>query len=220
MRNLFSFIFYIKRGKADKNGMANIYLRITVNGKRAEMSVSRKVHINKWVSSASKMKGTSAEAKQLNQYLDSISNKIYKIHQRLVDENKIISAVNIRNIYQGKNESEKTILKLFESHNQQMSKLVGKEYAVNTLKRYVTAKKHLSDYINSVYKVSDFNVTEINHKFITGFEYFLKTNKNCAHNTALKCITNFKKIVRIAYSNDWIAKDPFLNYKVSPKSVE
>ena len=50
MQHLFSFIFYIKRSKADKNGKANIYLRITVNGKRAELSISRKVDVKKWVS--------------------------------------------------------------------------------------------------------------------------------------------------------------------------
>ena len=42
MQNLFSFIFYIKRSKADKNGKANIYLRITVNGKRAELKYFKK----------------------------------------------------------------------------------------------------------------------------------------------------------------------------------
>ena len=97
MQNLFSFIFYIKRSKVDKLGRANIYLRITVNGKRAEMSISRKVDINKWITTAGRMKGSSAEAHQLNKYLDSISNKIYKIHQKLVDEEKPITSIVIRN---------------------------------------------------------------------------------------------------------------------------
>lgn len=220
MQNLFSFIFYIKRSKVDKLGRANIYLRITVNGKRAEMSISRKVDINKWITTAGRMKGSSAEAHQLNKYLDSISNKIYKIHQKLVDEEKPITSIVIRNIYQGKNDSSKTILKLFENHNQQMTKLVGKEYATGTLQRYLTAKKHLTEYINSEYNSDDIPVRDINYKFITGLEYFLKTEKDCAHNTAVKYITNFKKIVRIAYANDWITKDPFFNWKASLKTVE
>lgn len=220
MQSLFSFIFYIKRSKANKNGKANIYLRITVNGKRAELSISRKVDVNKWITSAGRVKGTSAEAQQLNKYLDSISSKIYKIHQRLVEEEKEITSMAIRNIYQGKNQNKKTILKIFENHNQQLSRLVGKEYAVGTLVRYKTAKSHLSEYIRFEYNIDDMPVTEINYKFITGFEYFLKTEKNCAHNTAVKYITNLKKIVRIAYANDWIAKDPFFNWKASLKTVE
>ena len=220
MRHLFSFIFYIKRSKADKNGKANIYLRITVNGKRAELSISRKVDVQKWSSSAGKMKGSSGEAQQLNKYIDSIANRIYKIHQRLVEENKLITAINIRNIYQGKNEVRKMTLEIFENHNIQMEKLVGKDYALGTSERYKTAKKHLKNYINHEYKIEDIPVTEIDNKFITGFEYYLKTEKNCAHNTTIKYITNFKKIVRIAYANDWIVKDPFFNWKGILKTVE
>ena len=220
MQHLFSFIFYIKRSKADKNGKANIYLRITVNGKRAELSISRKVDVKKWVSSSGKMKGSSIEAQQLNKYIDSISNKIYKIHQKLVEENKLITAVNIRNIYQGKNEVRKMTLEIFENHNIQMEKLVGKDYALGTSERYKTAKKHLKDYINNEYKIEDIPITEIDNKFITGFEYYLKTERNCSHNTAIKYITNFKKIIRIAYANDWISKDPFFNWKARLKVVD
>lgn len=220
MQNLFSFIFYIKRSKADKNGKANIYLRITVNGKRAELSISRKVDVNKWSTSSGKMKGFSAEAQQLNKYIDSITNRIYKIHQRLTEENKLITAATIRNVYQGKDENKKMILEIFENHNLQMEKLIGKDYALGTSERYKTAKKHLSHYILYEYKVKDFPVTEINNKFIKGFEYYLKTVRNCAHNTTIKYITNFKKIVRIAYANDWIEKDPFFNWKTTLKTVE
>ncbi|GGG96021.1 transposase [Polaribacter pacificus] len=220
MQHLFSFIFYIKRSKADKSGKANIYLRITVNGKRAELSISRKVDVEKWSSSAGKMKGSSGETQQLNKYIDSIANRIYKIHQRLVEENKLITATNIRNIYQGKNEIRKMTLEIFENHNIQMEKLVGKDYALGTSERYKIAKKHLKNYINHEYKIEDIPVTEINNKFITGFEYYLKTEKNCAHNTTIKYITNFKKVVRIAYANDWIVKDPFFNWKGILKTVE
>ena len=48
----------------------------------------------------------------------------------------------------------------------------------------------------------------------------MKTEKNCAHNTTIKYNTNFKKIVRIAYANDWIVKDSFFNWKGILKTVE
>lgn len=191
-----------------------------MNGKRAELSISRKVYVEKWSSSAGKMKGSSGEAQQLNKYIDSIANRIYKIHHRLIEENKLITANNIRNIYQGKNEVRKMTLEIFENHNIQMEKLVGKDYALGTLERYKTAKRHLENYIICEYKLEDIPVTEIDHKFIKGFEYYLKTEKNCAHNTTIKYITNFKKIVRIAYANDWIVKDPFFNWKGILKTVE
>jgi site-specific recombinase XerD len=60
----------------------------------------------------------------------------------------------------------------------------------------------------------------VDHKFITDFEYYLKTTRKCAHNSAIKYITNFKKIIRIAHANNWIDKDPFLHWKGRLKIVE
>ena len=47
-RNYFSILFFIKRTKLLKNGEAPICLRITVNGKRAEVQIKRSVEVNKW----------------------------------------------------------------------------------------------------------------------------------------------------------------------------
>ena len=40
-RNYFSILFFIKKTKLLKNGEAPICLRITVNGKRAEVQIKR-----------------------------------------------------------------------------------------------------------------------------------------------------------------------------------
>ena len=220
MNNLFSFIFYIKRSKVDKNGHANVYLRITVNGKRAELSISKKVDVNKWVASAGKLKGRSTEAQNLNRFIDGISNKIHTIHQKLIENNEEISAIKIKNCYLGKEENHKMLLEIFQDHNNQVEQLVGKDFAPGTLERYRTAKKHLQEFIKLEYKLDDIRVKDVGNKFINGFEYYLKTVRNCSHNTAIKYITNFKKIIRIAYANDWITKDPFYNWKARLKTVD
>ena len=36
--------------------------------------------------------------------------------------------------------------------------------------------------------------------------------RKCVHNTVIKYLTNFKKIVRICFGNGWRPKDPFYNY--------
>lgn len=60
----------------------------------------------------------------------------------------------------------------------------------------------------------------MDHEFITGLEYYLKTERNCAHNTAVKYITNFKKIIRIALTNNWIKNDPFVHWKAKLKIID
>ena len=220
MKNSFSLLFYVKKTKIDSNNRTNIYSRITVNGKRAEFSIKRKVSIDKWNSSANKVRGFSKEAQEVNQYLDLISNKLNKIHQRFIEEDKLFTSINIRDTYLGKDRNLKMLVKIFQDHNNQIEKLVGKEYAAGTALRYKTAKSHIEEYVKSEYKANDIPVQEVDHKFISGFEYYLKTERSCAHNTAIKYITNFKKIIRIAYANGWISKDPFFNWKARLKNVE
>jgi site-specific recombinase XerD len=220
MKNSFSHLFYIKKSKIDNKQKTIIYLRITVNGRRSELSIQRKVSLEKWSSGSGRVKGYSGEAQEINQYMDLISNKINKIHQRLVEEDKPFTSTSILDTYLGKNENKKMLLKIFQDHNNQIEKLIGKDFAAGTALRYSTAKSHVEDFIKFEYKVNDIPVQDVDHKFIAGLEYYLKTQRNCAHNTTIKYITNFKKIVRIAYANDWITKDPFFNWKGRLKTVD
>lgn len=193
MQNTFSIIFYPRGNDTDKNGKAPIYARITVNGKRSEFSIKRKVLLEKWNSDTGKITGKTPDILELNQYMISIQNKINKIQAQLSENETTITAEQIKNIYLGKDRKDKMLIEIFQEHNNEVNRLVGKDFATGTAERYKTAKKHVSDYILKEYKVKDIPVKDVNHKFITGFEYYLKTSRNCAHNSAVKYITNFKK---------------------------
>ncbi|AIM61852.1 site-specific integrase [Cellulophaga lytica] len=220
MQTRFSVLFYPRGNDIDKNGNAPIYLRITVDGKRSELSIKRKVLLTRWNSEGGKVRGTTADVRELNRYIDTIKFKIYKIHDMLSENQELVTADIIKNIYLGKGKKYKMLLEIFQTHNDKIERLVGKEFAPGTIERYKTAKKHVSDYINLEYKTKDIPVKDVDHKFISGLEYYLKTERKCAHNTAVKYVTNFKKIIRIAFANDWIQKDPFLNWKAKLKVVE
>ncbi|WP_298486200.1 site-specific integrase [uncultured Maribacter sp.] len=220
MQNTFSTLFYPRGNDVDKNGKTPIYLRITVNGKRSEFSIKRKVLLTKWNSAAGKMNGATAEVRELNRYLDFIKNKVNKIQEKLIENEDLVTADIIKSLYLGKEIKHKMLLEIFQVHNNKIEKLVGRDFAPGTIERYKTAKKHVEDYIQLDYGLKDIPVKNVDHKFISGFEYYLKKERKCAHNTAFKYVTNFKKIIRIAFANDWINKDPFLNWKAKLKIVD
>ncbi len=112
------------------------------------------------------------------------------------------------------------LLEIFQNHNDQMELIIGKEYALSTVKKYKTAYKHVKNFLAYKFKRKDIPIERLNHSFIANFEFYLKSVKNCNHNSTIKYIKNFKKIVVIALSNGWIDKDPFINYKVHMKTVE
>ncbi len=220
MQNTFSVLFYPRGNDIDKNGNASIYLRITVNGKRSEVSIKRKVPLEKWNSEAGKLRGTTNDVRELNRYMDSIKVRVHKIQETLSENQQLVTSAIIKSIYLGRNIKHKMLLEIFQEHNDKIERLVGKEFAQGTIERYKTAKRHVEGYINLEYDTKDIPVKDVDHKFITGLEYYLKTERKCAHNTAVKYVTNFKKIIRIAFANDWIAKDPFVNWKAKLKKVE
>lgn len=215
-----SLLFYIKKSKADRNGKTNIYLRITLDGRRSEFSIHRKTHIDWWNSKAQLAMGNSPEVQNINQHLSILRNKVYSIQQNFERENETYTATDIRDVLLGKDKSQKMLLEIFQEHNDKVDSLIGKDFAAGTAERYRTCRKHVADYIKKKYKKNDIPVRDVDHKFITGMEYYLKTTRKCAHNSAIKYITNFKKIIRIAHANDWIDKDPFLHWKGKLKIVE
>ena len=212
--------FYPRGNDVDKNGNASLYARITVNSKRSEFSIKRKVLLSRWNAVAGKMRGTTSEVRELNRYIDSVRSRIYKIQEQLSSEEELLTSAKIKNIYLGKTVKHKMVIEIFQSHNDQIEKLVGREFAPGTIERYKTAKKHVENYINLEYNLTDIPVKDVDHKFISGLEYYLKTERKCSHNTAIKYVVNFKKIIRIAFANDWITKDPFVHWKAKVKVVE
>ena len=75
MNDRFSILFFPKGDTLNKDGKTSIYLRITVNGKRCEISIKRKIDPTKWNSISGKLNGNNEEAYQLNKYINSISGK-------------------------------------------------------------------------------------------------------------------------------------------------
>lgn len=220
MNKTFGLLFYLKKTKIDKFGKCPIYLRITVDGKRTEISTKRSIEIEKWSVEANKAIGRTEEIRELNTYLNSIISRVYQSQRDLIQDNKEVTTESLKNKILGVKEKQVTLISLFNDHNKQVEKLIGKDYSAGTLERYKTVCKHLQGFMKYKYNVSDIPLNKINHKYINDFEFYLKSERNCGHNSAIKYIKNFKKIVRIAIANDWITKDPFLNYKVRLKVVE
>ena len=221
MQDLLSILFYIRKKGTSNPSKGTIYLRITVNGKRAEVSTMRKVSLSKWNAKANKVIGYTIEAKQTNRHLDVIKNRIYEIFQNQVnDEMDIVSALTIRDEFIGTNKSRKLILEMIEEHNLRMKRLVGKDYSFRTLQRYKTTKKHLAKYNKESFGLVDYPLKKIDVKYVNGFIYFLKAEQNLSHNSALKYVAYFKKIIRVAFANGWLDKDPFYNFKLRPQTID
>lgn len=220
MNTKLSILFYAKGAKTNVDGLIPIYLRVTIDGERIELSTKRFTHPDKWSIEGSCMKGTSAESKAINSYLDALKAKVYEYQQQLIREDELVNAENMRNKILGIEKRNHMLIAIFQNHNDEVKALIGKDFAAATHVRYTTSLKHTVDFIKWKYKVSDIDIRKIDHEFITSYEFYLKTICNCCQNTTVKYIKNFGKIICICIANGWLDRNPFINYKSRMVEVE
>lgn len=60
-RKTFTILYFIKRSKLLRNGEAPIYIRITVDGVRAEMGIQRSINISEWLDKKGCARATTAK---------------------------------------------------------------------------------------------------------------------------------------------------------------
>lgn len=220
MSNLISLHFFLKQPKTSFADLLPIYLRITIKGKRTEISIGRKCETIKWSKKSQRAIGNREETKKLNKYIDLFQAKVYEAQDMLIRNSESVTTDAIRNILTGKKEPSRTIIEVFTEHNNKVEALLHKEFAPGTLERYKISLKHTQDFIEWKYGLKDLDILKIDNEFISNYEYYLRTVRNCANNSAVKYIKNFGKIIRICLANGWITINPMLNYKVKLKPVE
>lgn len=220
-RMTFKILFVVKASRVTRDGKTPVFLRVTVNGQRCETSIALKVNPQKWNTVAERTIGDSREDQELNFRLDTIRLRIMQIYREMEFDKVEISAKKIIDQYLGRNEKPAImLLDVFREHNERCHKLAGKDMAPATVERYETSLKHTANFIQFNYGKDDIPIAEVNHKFIKDYEFYLKTERNCSHNSATKYLKNFKKIIRIALANEYITKDPFANIKFTLDEVD
>ena len=215
----FSLLFYLKKPKKYKEGEMPIYLRITVDGIAKEISIGRQCEPDKWNAKAGRASGIKENVKSLNAYLDTIQTKIYEGRRRLLEKDELITSDSLKNFLKGTGDKPKTIIEIFQQHNDQMKSLVGKDFAPATLERYKKSLDHTTSFMEWKYGVSDMDIRKMDFDFVSQFEFWLKTFRNCNHNTTIKYIANFRKIVNHCIRSGWLEKDPFVGFKMTKKEV-
>ena len=111
------------------------------------------------------------------------------------------------------------LMEVFQKHNEQVEKLVGKDFAPGTLERYKISLQHTRDFIGWKYKTTDIDIQQLDFGFISDYEFWLKSVRGCSHNTTMKYLGNFKKIILICLKNGWLQRDPFFGFKMGKKEV-
>ncbi len=221
MEKSFGLHFHLKKCINNENEFP-IYMRITINGDYREISVKRKCKPAKWNVGAGRVDSKTEFARSINSYLDVLQRKVYDARISLLENDHLVTAENIKIHLLGREISKNKymVMEIFKHHNEQMAELVGSEYAPGTLERYTTSYNHTRSFLEYKYKVSDMDINKLDFEFISDYEFWLKSVRKCEHNTTMKYLSNFRKIVNRCLLHGWLQKNPFMGFKMSKREVE
>lgn len=210
----FSILFWINTSRLKEN-KADVYVRISRNGKRVNISLKAKVNQNLWDSRKAKVKGNSKEAKQVNQLLEITRSQIYQAYLELKEKEGTITPQAIKSHYLGENQENYSLRDIIVYHNEKNECLLNKY----TLRHYRTTQRYLMEYIQKEYKLEDIYLKDLNFSFVVGFESFLRSykprhyQKSIEQNTIMKHIQRLRKMITLAFHMEWIDRDPFIKFK-------
>ncbi|MEM8927063.1 MAG: site-specific integrase [Bacteroidota bacterium] len=213
MRQKFSLLFYLRNNRMDSNGMIPIFMRVTVDGKRSEVSTGKKIKRSSWNPQAGRARGYGQEAQEINGHLQQMESGICKIQQQYTEEGRIYTAKILSNSLLGKGEEPKLLLEIYRVHNNDLKNKVGSGYSHSAYMKHIRTCLHLGTFLAKEYGVKDIRVGLIDLMFVKRFERHLNDQKIGQQNTITKYVTNFKKIIRIAHAHGWIEHDPFYHWK-------
>ncbi len=211
----FSILFWIY-AKRTKNNLAPLYVRITVDGKKLNISLKRRIDIHLWDPKKQRVKGTGGISKSLNQYLGEVYSELFQCYQELRAEDKRITPQIIKSKFLGNDKVARyTLRDIIEYHNAKMFH----KLQYNTSRLYLTSQKYILLFLQKEYKVNDIELAELDYQFILNFENFLRGHKpnhyqkKIGNNAVMKHIQRLRKMITLAYNIEWIDKDPFRKFK-------
>ena len=171
--------FLLRTSKIDAaTGLAPIYIRLTVGVRRNEISAKRSIEPSRWDSGAGKVKGTKEDARTLNAYFDSLRQEFNRQFTQLLNGDEPVTAELLKNTFLEKAAPTKTLLELLAYYNQQADAHIGIDFTQATTRHYRVTEGKVRTFLKHNHHRSDIPLTQLNHRFATEFEYFLKPSRN------------------------------------------
>lgn len=216
---------WIHASKPNKKGLAPLYIRVTVNRTKKEISTGKQVDPALWDNVKKVVTGRSANADIINKYLTWAQNKLNTIELGLQQNETPYNAEIICNMFNGTHVQRYGLLQVLDMHNELFSQKLGqKGFSPDTLKKYVGLKVKIEYFMQQKYNRKEMFISELNYDWIESFWHFLTTKGKMVRGkfmepmdpeSACGIITKVKKIGKMGFRKQAIAINPWDEFKCS-----
>ena len=210
----FSILFWVYSSRV-KNNQTNLYVRISLDNQRVNVSLKSKIPYDLWDATAQRLNGNSKLAKESNNLIDETRTKIFQNYQDLRFQNREVTAELLKANFLGEGPKDKTLVDILDYHAQKINGTLTK----GTIRNFKITENYIYRFLKEELHTNSIYLSELNYKFINDFSNFLFTYwpkghiNAMSHNTVMKHVQRLRKIVTLAFHLEWIDKDPFVRWK-------
>src|SRR3954468_3449067 len=108
-----SILFIGKKARMTIHQLLPIYLRVTIEGKRFEVSTHQHVKTAERSPSGGKVKGRSASALEVNTALDLVKKRVYDYKEQILSKHRQFTVDTLREKWFGQDRNQRTLLDVF-----------------------------------------------------------------------------------------------------------
>jgi integrase len=221
MQQILKVSFYLKKNQMKPNGTCPVMGRIKVGKTMAQFSVKTETPLSLWDTSSGQAKGKSQQATELNRKLDKITRNINYHYRQLLQTQESLTAEQLRTAFQGIASEQETLIKYFSQYIEAFKNRVGITREPASLFDLQNALRHLNNFIRKKYNLADISFSSLTFSFIESYDFYLRVDLQLKSNTILAITSKLRRIVKQAFSEGIIHKDPFGGYApLRPKAEQ
>jgi hypothetical protein len=213
------FHFLCRSTHTNSDGHSPIVMRITYRAERKDIFTGLYCYKHDWNAASQKVFSSEIDTSELNKNLDLILRKAHQCFDELKFSGNTFSMDELINKIKDKEQTPILLLEYIERCNEKIKRRVNVDITKATYIKYKTCLKHMQSFLEQEYKTRKFSLHSLDGKFLEKLFYYLRTDKNVAHNTAVKYLKHLRALIYTAVKDGIIKRDPFAEFKMKTKPV-
>jgi integrase len=218
--------FYLKRERkeektsASENPVYPITGKIIIGKTIAQFSTKLKVEERLWHVKSGRATSKSHAAIRLNREINKMNLSIHTHYKDILKRTGKVTALDVKNAFQGIAATQKTLLVLFEEIMQDFHARIGIDRAKSTYIQHEILYKQIKHFLRTKYNVADIPLTELDLPFIEALDFYFRVNRRMKPRTVKARIVLLNKIVRLALHRNIITRPPFEGFELVKAEVK
>jgi len=121
-KHTFSLLPILRQNKRNKNGEVPVYIRMTIDGRRTEISTKIYVPSERWNAAKGRVKGIHESSQFLNRPIEVFEQKLKEIYTSFIEKDVIINVNSVKSAFLKTEERRRLLVDHFEFHCEQMKR--------------------------------------------------------------------------------------------------